>query len=112
MHQDSYLESNPELTYLGPVDTPNQVRACDERLELPWCRRIRALWNGNWIKSRNYGFNEVRPEAALIESGGHEMSEGNGGDLAFFLDGVHVHAQAKLIVPKPSEEKAKKLKVW
>lgn len=50
------------------------------------------------LEASNDRFEEVRSESPFVKRGGDEVGEGPRCDLAFFFDGVHVHAKAELIV--------------
>jgi hypothetical protein len=41
---------------------------------------------------------EVRSEPMFVQRGREEVGERDGRDLAFFFNGVHVHAEAELVV--------------
>jgi hypothetical protein len=105
-------------SYLRPVDTPDQIRARNERLIPPLCffptcstlsfasfrtlhrrrRRLSSTRHRYRLQSRHDGLDKVGSEPTLIQSGGDEVCERDGRDLAFFFNRVHIHAEAELVV--------------
>jgi hypothetical protein len=103
-------------SYLRPVDTPNLIRAHNERLIpplrlLPTCRtlsftsfrcRCRPLLSSTRhryrLQPRYDGLDKVRPKLTLMQRRRDEVGKGHRRALTFFLEGVRVHAKVELVV--------------